>query len=104
MVPRATGKILGRSPGAAAGWSSRIHSSASKAAVQAMVGTLALELGPSNINVNAVAPGFVDTQMPREHARWLGEDYESFKSRVAAQVALRRTGTADEQAAVIAFL
>ena len=71
---------------------------------QVMVGTLASELGPSNINVNAVAPGFVDTQMPRQHAHWLGEDYAAFSARIAAQVPLRRKGTVEEQAAVITFL
>lgn len=104
MVSQRKGKIVMVSSGASAGWANRIHYSASKAGIEAMVGTLAKELGPSNINVNAVAPGAVDTQMPRQHAAWLGEDYETFSARVAAQVPLRRTGTPEEQAAVIAFL
>ena len=104
MAPREQGKIVLLSSGAAAGFSNRIHYSASKAGIEAMVGTLASELGPSNINVNAVAPGFVDTQMPRQHAHWLGEDYAAFSARIAAQVPLRRRGTVEEQAAVITFL
>jgi 3-oxoacyl-[acyl-carrier protein] reductase len=69
-----------------------------------MAHTLALELGPSNINVNVVAPGLVETRMPQQHADWLGEDYETFKARAVSQTPLRRAGTPEDQAAVIAFL
>ena len=104
MVPRQFGKIVFLSSGAASGYRARIHYSAAKAGIQAMMHGLALELGPSNINVNAVAPGLVETRMPQQHAEWLGEDYEAFKASVVAQTPLRRVGTPEEQAAVIAFL
>ena len=104
MVPRAFGKIVFLSSGAASGYRARVHYSAAKAGIQAMMHALALELGPSNINVNAVAPGLVETRMPQQHAEWLGEDYEAFKASVVAQTPLRRVGTPEEQAAVIAFL
>jgi len=42
--------------------------------------------------------------MPQQHAEWLGEDYEAFKASVVSQTPLRRVGTPEEQAAVIAFL
>src|SRR5437660_8848278 len=101
MVPRAFGKIVFLSSGAASGYRARVHYSAAKAGIQAMMHALALELGPSNINVNAVAPGLVETRMPQQHAEWLGEDYEAFKASVVAQTPLRRVGTPEEQAAVI---
>ena len=104
MVPRRFGKLVLLSSGAARGWRARIHYSAAKAGIEAMTRVLATELGPANINVNAVAPGFVDTRMPEQHAAWLGEDYEAFKARNEAQIPLRRVGTPDEQAAVITFL
>jgi 3-oxoacyl-[acyl-carrier protein] reductase len=104
MVPRQQGKIVLLSSGAAKGWPARIHYGAAKAGIQAMAHTLALELGPSNINVNAVAPGLVETRMPQQHAEWLGEDYETFKARAVSQTPLRRAGTPEDQAAVIAFL
>jgi 3-oxoacyl-[acyl-carrier protein] reductase len=69
-----------------------------------MTRTLAIELGPANINVNAVAPGLVETRMPEQHAKWLGEDYETFKASVVSQTPLRRVGTPAEAAAVITFL
>ena len=104
MVPRGYGKIVFMSSGAARGYPSRAHYSAAKAGIQALTRSLAGELGEFNINVNAVAPGLVDTRMPQQHARFLGQDYEAFKARVIAQTPLRRVGTPDEQAAVITFL
>ena len=104
MVPRGYGKMVLLSSGAARGYPARIHYSAAKAGIQAMTRVLAIELGPSNINVNAVAPGFVETRMPQQHAEWLGEDYETFKARVVSQTPLRRAGQPQEQAAVITFL
>lgn len=104
MVPRRQGKMVLLSSGAAKGYANRIHYSAAKAGIQAMTRVLALELGPSNINVNAIAPGLVETRMPLQHAAWLGKDYETFKNSVIAQTPLRRVGTVDEAASVIAFL
>jgi 3-oxoacyl-[acyl-carrier protein] reductase len=104
MVPRKFGKMVLLSSGAARGYPARIHYSAAKAGIQAMTRVLAIELGPSNINVNAVAPGLVETRMPQQHAAWLGEDYEAFKARAVSQTPLRRVGTPEEQAAVITFL
>jgi 3-oxoacyl-[acyl-carrier protein] reductase len=104
MVPRKYGKLVLLSSGAAHGWRARIHYSAAKAGIESMTRVLATELGPSNINVNAVAPGFVDTRMPQQHAEWLHEDYETFKAEGAAQIPLRRVGTPEELAAAITFL
>jgi 3-oxoacyl-[acyl-carrier protein] reductase len=69
-----------------------------------MARTLAIELGPFNINVNAVAPGFVDTRMTRATAERMGVDYEAFKTGAASQTPLRRVGRPEDIAAVIAFL
>lgn len=104
MVPRRYGKLVLLSSGAARGWRARVHYSASKAGIESMTRVLASELGPFNINVNAVAPGFVETRMPEQHAAWLGEDYKVFKARNASQIPLRRVGTPEEQASVITFL
>ena len=104
MVPRKYGKLVLLSSGAARGYKARIHYSAAKAGIESMTRVLAIELGPSNINVNAVAPGFVETRMPQQHAEWLHKDYETFKAEVISQTPLRRAGTPEDEAAVIAFL
>jgi 3-oxoacyl-[acyl-carrier protein] reductase len=69
----------------------------SKAAVIGITKSLAKELAPQNIRVNAIAPGFIDTDM----ARSIGP--EKFAERVAS-VQMGRVGTAEEVANVALFL
>src|SRR5258708_10517668 len=78
--------------------------SAAKAGLQGMARTLAIELGPFNINVNSVAPGFVETRMTRATSERLGIDFEAFKIVAASQIPLRRVGQPEDIASVIAFL
>jgi 3-oxoacyl-[acyl-carrier protein] reductase len=104
MAPRRYGKIVLISSGAARGFPKRVHYSAAKAGIEAMTRALAIELGAFNINVNAVAPGLVETRMPHQHADWLGEDYESFAARAVSQTPLKRVGTPEDVAAAITFL
>lgn len=71
----------------------------SKAAEMQLARNLALEWGPSNIRVNAIAPGIVKT----EFARALWEDQERLK-RVEAMAPLRRIGEPHEIAGIAVFL
>jgi 3-oxoacyl-[acyl-carrier protein] reductase len=104
MAPRRYGKLVLISSGAARGYAKRAHYSAAKAGIQAMTRVLATELGEYNINVNAVAPGLIETRMPHQHAEWLGEDYDTFAARAVAQTPLKRVGTPGDMAAAITFL
>jgi 3-oxoacyl-[acyl-carrier protein] reductase len=70
---------------------------ASKAGVIALTRTLAKELASRNIRVNAVAPGFIETEMTREMT-------EKAKAAFLEYVPLGRGGTAEEVAGVVAFL
>lgn len=63
-----------------------------------------LELGPFNINVNAVAPGFIETRMTRSVVERTGVDYEELKKAAAERTPLRRVGQPEDVAGVIAFL
>jgi 3-oxoacyl-[acyl-carrier protein] reductase len=78
--------------------------SAAKAGLQGLTRTIAIELGQFNINVNAVAPGFVETRMTRAVAERTGVDYEQMKADAAARIPLRRIGQPEDIANVIAFL
>jgi 3-oxoacyl-[acyl-carrier protein] reductase len=69
-----------------------------------MTRTLAVELGPYNVNVNAVAPGFIETDMTRATAARVGVDFDDFKQAATTQIPLRRTGRPEDVAAVISFL
>ena len=104
MVEKKYGKMVFLSSTSALGNRGQANYSAAKAGLQGMARTLAIELGPFNINVNAVAPGFVETRMTRATADRMGVDYEAFKLGAASQIPLRRVGQPEDIATVIAFL
>ncbi len=104
MVEQKYGKMVFLSSTSALGNRGQTNYSAAKAGLQGMARTLAIELGPFNVNVNAVAPGFVETRMTMATAERLGMDYEAFKVGAASQIPLRRVGQPEDIASVIAFL
>jgi NAD(P)-dependent dehydrogenase (short-subunit alcohol dehydrogenase family) len=78
---------------------------ASKHAVFGLVKVAAAELGPSNVRVNAVAPGPVDNRMMRSLEDQLGAgDPQALRSFVEARIPMGRYGTNEEIAQLIAFL
>jgi 3-oxoacyl-[acyl-carrier protein] reductase len=104
MVENKYGKMVFLSSTSALGNRGQANYSAAKAGLQGMARTLAIELGPFNVNVNTVAPGFVETRMTRATAERMGVDYETFKLGAASQIPLRRVGQPQDIANVIAFL
>lgn len=78
MVSRKQGRIINiTSMWGLVGSSCEVHYSATKAALIGMTKSLAKELGPSGITVNAIAPGVINTQM---NARLLPEDIEALRT------------------------
>jgi enoyl-[acyl-carrier protein] reductase III len=78
---------------------------AAKAAMESLVRSLALELGPRGITVNAVSPGLLDTASSRLYLeRGLGLDWDEATSRIAAATPVRRLGTPDDVAGLAAYL
>ena len=104
MVEQKSGKMVFLSSTSALGNRGQANYSAAKAGLQGMARTLAIELGPYNVNVNTVAPGFVETRMTRATAERMGVDYETFKLGAASQIPLRRIGQPEDIANVIGFL
>jgi 3-oxoacyl-[acyl-carrier protein] reductase len=104
MVEQKNGKIVLLSSTSALGNRGQTNYSTAKAGLQGMAKTLAIELGPFNVNVNVVAPGFIETRMTRATAERMGVDYEAFKVGAASQTPLRRVGRPEDVASVIAFL
>jgi 3-oxoacyl-[acyl-carrier protein] reductase len=104
MVAQKYGKMVFLSSTSALGNRGQTNYSTAKAGLQGMARTLAIELGPFNINVNTVAPGFVETRMTRATAERMGVDFEAFKIGAASQIPLRRIGQPADIATVIAFL
>jgi 3-oxoacyl-[acyl-carrier protein] reductase len=104
MVEQEYGKIVMTSSIVALGNKGQLNYSAAKAGLQAMARTLALELGRFNINVNAVAPGWIETEMNKEAAERVGMSMEEMKERFAKNIPLRRFGRVEDIANVVAFL
>lgn len=98
MVSQKSGKIINISSiWGQVGSSCEVAYSAAKAGVIGLTKALAKELAPSGINVNAVAPGIIDTSM---NAGLTVEEINEFVSNVP----LGRIGTPDEIAAAVMFL
>ena len=104
MVQQKYGKIVFISSTSALGNRGQSNYSAAKAGLQGLAKTEAIELGPFNINVNAVAPGFIETRMTRSVAERTGADWEQMKADAASRIPLRRIGQPEDVANVIAFL
>lgn len=97
MARKQKGAVVNIASVAGINGGSRLDYSASKAAMISATKTMARELAVSGIRVNAVAPGYTDTDM----TRGLGEKVEQG---AIAQTLLRRKGKPEEIAAVAAFL
>lgn len=104
MVDQEYGRIVMTSSIVALGNKGQANYSAAKGALQSLARTMALELGRFNITVNAVAPGWVETEMTREAAERAGITMEDMKERFAKSIPLRRFGKPEDIANVVAFL
>ncbi|MGH7643082.1 MAG: SDR family NAD(P)-dependent oxidoreductase [Candidatus Dormibacteria bacterium] len=104
MVARKRGKMVFLSSTSALGNRGQANYSTAKAGLQGLTRTLALELGPFQINVNSVAPGFVDTAMTRAVAERLHLTLEEFWKEASGRIPLGRLGQPEDIAAAIAFL
>jgi len=104
MVAAKYGKIVNLSSVSALGNRGQANYSAAKMGLQGFTRTLALELGPFGVNVNAIAPGFIVTDMTDQTARRLGVEPEEFRKAAAAGTPVRRVGMPADIAATAAFL
>jgi 3-oxoacyl-[acyl-carrier protein] reductase len=105
MKTQRRGKIVNVSSGAAFGSPrGQANYSSSKAGLIGLTKTTALELGPWNINVNAVAPGAIVSDMTRATAEQLGISFEEYTRQMSEMIALRRLGQPEDVADVVCFL
>jgi len=104
MVAAKYGKIVSLSSVSALGNRGQANYSAAKMGLQGFTRTLALELGPFGINVNAVAPGYIVTDMTDETARRVGVEPEEYRRAAAERNPVRRVGYPEDIAAAVTFL
>ncbi|MGZ8743540.1 MAG: 3-oxoacyl-ACP reductase FabG [Nocardioides sp.] len=104
MVAAKYGKILNLSSVSALGNRGQANYSAAKMGLQGFTRTLALELGPFGVNANAIAPGFIVTDMTDDTARRVGVEPEEFRKAAAERNPVRRVGYPEDIAAAAAFL
>jgi len=104
MVEQKYGRIVSLSSASALGNRGQANYSSAKAGLQGLTRTLAIELGPFGITVNAVAPGFIDTEMTRATARRQGIDPDQRIAEASKLIPVRRVGQPRDVANVICFL
>lgn len=106
MVAQKYGRIINISSPvpASLGEGKQTAYAAASAAIDGFTRSLAIELGPFNITVNAVAPDFIDTEMLRALAKEDGMYIDDFRRFASAQIPLRRMGTPEDVAGVVQFL
>ncbi len=104
MVEQKWGRIVNLSSISALGNRGQVNYSAAKAGMQGLTKTLALELGPFGVTANAIAPGFIATEMTAATAERLGVPFDDFMAAAAAETPVRRVGVPDDIAHTASFL
>jgi 3-oxoacyl-[acyl-carrier protein] reductase len=104
MVEAGYGRIVNLSSTSALGNRGQVNYSAAKAGLQGFTKTLAIELGKFGVTANAVAPGFIETEMTRATAERMGIPFEEYVQRAAASIPVGRVGRPGDIAHLVSFL
>jgi len=103
MVDANWGRIVNLSSVSALGHRGQANYSAAKAGIQGLTKTLAIELGKFGVTANAIAPGFIETEMTASTAKRLGVPFEDFKAAAAKAIPVDRVGQPEDIAAMVSF-
>lgn len=103
MIDAGWGRIVNLSSTSALGNRGQANYSAAKAGMQGLTKTLALELGRFGVTANAIAPGFIETDMTRETAERIGVPFEDFVKACADDTAVKLAGQPDDIANAVSF-
>ncbi len=104
MVEAKFGRVVSLSSTSALGNRGQVNYSAAKAGLQGFTKTLAIELGKFGVTANAIAPGFIQTEMTRATAERVGVPFEDFIAGAAATIPVGRVGQPEDIAALVSFL
>ncbi|AZQ70566.1 SDR family oxidoreductase [Streptomyces luteoverticillatus] len=103
MVDAGFGRIVNLSSSSALGNRGQANYAAAKAGLQGFTKTLAKELGKFGVTANAVAPGFIATEMTAATAARVGMSFEDLQAAAATQIPVQRVGEPEDIANAIAF-
>ncbi len=104
MVEAKWGRVVNMSSTSALGNRGQVNYSAAKAGMQGFTKTLALELGKFGVTANAIAPGFIVTDMTAATAERVGVPFEEFQKAAATQIPVQRVGRPEDIAHTASFL
>jgi 3-oxoacyl-[acyl-carrier protein] reductase len=104
MVDQGYGRIVSLSSSSALGNRGQANYSTAKAGLQGFTKTLAIELGKFGITANAIAPGFIETDMTAATAERVGMSFEDFKAAAVKTIPVGRVGQPEDVANVASFL
>jgi len=97
------GRIVNLSSTSALGNRGQANYAAAKAGMQGFTKTLAIELGRYGVTANAIAPGFIVTDMTRATAERIGVPFEDFVAHTAKEIPVQRAGYPEDIAAAASF-
>lgn len=103
MTQAGWGRIVNLSSTSALGNRGQANYAAAKAGMQGFTKTLAIELGRFGVTVNAVAPGFIVTEMTRITAERIGVSFEDFQAARAKETPVPRVGQPEDIAHAVSF-
>ncbi|HEY4460288.1 MAG TPA: SDR family oxidoreductase, partial [Pseudonocardiaceae bacterium] len=104
MTEAKWGRIVNLSSTSALGNRGQANYSAAKAGMQGFTKTLAIELGKFNVTANAIAPGFIVTEMTKATADRLKISFEDMQTAAASQIPVARVGKPEDIAHTVSFL
>lgn len=104
MTQAGWGRIVNLSSTSALGNRGQANYAAAKAGLQGFTKTLAIELGKFGVTANAIAPGFIETEMTKATAERVGVSFEEFKKAVVSQIPVGRSGLPADIAHAVSFL
>jgi 3-oxoacyl-[acyl-carrier protein] reductase len=103
MTEATWGRIVNLSSTSALGNRGQANYSAAKAGLQGFTKTLAIELGKFGVTVNAIAPGFIQTEMTKATAERVGVSFEDFMAFAVKEIPVGRVGQPEDIAHLVSF-
>ncbi|MGY1654090.1 SDR family oxidoreductase [Geodermatophilus sp. SYSU D01119] len=103
MVEAGWGRVVNLSSTSALGNRGQANYATAKAGLQGFTKTLAIELGKFGVTANAIAPGFIQTEMTKATAERIGRDWDEYVAERAAAIPVARAGVPEDIAHTVSF-